>query len=296
MVSHDCQLDGMRNQVRDMPLSRSMWTHTDGGTDSVVMRQGSESEAADMAHIEAKKALSESEALEDMLRDEIMTEPDRQAQEMVHKSAAESEDAQPLYAKEDVQRRKQFMQFRKNAYELLDWIRTKESGYRTYRQSLNEYMFETADEVKSDTLRELYFHRASNTSADIEHINIEEMILSKHMDAMPQSAMITARAFEKNVQMVHQTKEQISGEVVEEVLETLQNSTLFKTRLDQENEEAAITQRQLQDIKNEIIRQSSEQITSFMERGIRTQVHAISDMVYLEIERRLKNEQRRRGY
>ena len=31
-------------------------------------------------------------------------------------------------------------------------------------------------------------------------------------------------------------------------------------------------------------------------QNLKTQVHTISDRVYLELERRLKNEQRRRGY
>jgi uncharacterized metal-binding protein len=49
-------------------------------------------------------------------------------------------------------------------------------------------------------------------------------------------------------------------------------------------------------MKSELIRQSEENITRIVNQNIQTQVHTISDMVYLELEKRLKNEQRRRGY
>jgi uncharacterized metal-binding protein len=57
-----------------------------------------------------------------------------------------------------------------------------------------------------------------------------------------------------------------------------------------------VTTKQLTEMKNELIRQSEESITRIVNQNIQTQVHAISDMVYLELEKRLKNEQRRRGY
>jgi uncharacterized metal-binding protein len=57
-----------------------------------------------------------------------------------------------------------------------------------------------------------------------------------------------------------------------------------------------VTKEELTNMKKELIRQSEENIKRLVNQNIHTQVHEISDMVYLELEKRLKNEQRRRGY
>lgn len=57
-----------------------------------------------------------------------------------------------------------------------------------------------------------------------------------------------------------------------------------------------VTQQQLQDIKRKLVSESEEQLARLLNRKLRTQVHEISDIVYRDLERRLKNEQRRRGY
>ena len=61
-------------------------------------------------------------------------------------------------------------------------------------------------------------------------------------------------------------------------------------------EQKKILQRQLQEIERKLYSESEEQLTRMMDRSLKSQVHAISDIVYRELERRLKNEQRRRGY
>lgn len=57
-----------------------------------------------------------------------------------------------------------------------------------------------------------------------------------------------------------------------------------------------LTQQLLQDVKRKLTVESEEQITRMVNRNLKTQVYEISDIVYHELERRLKNEQRRRGY
>lgn len=64
----------------------------------------------------------------------------------------------------------------------------------------------------------------------------------------------------------------------------------------QQIEQRQLAQQQLQDIRQKLLRESQEQLTQMVNHSLKTQVHAISDIVYHELERRLKNEQRRRGY
>ena len=61
-------------------------------------------------------------------------------------------------------------------------------------------------------------------------------------------------------------------------------------------EQKKFLQRQLQEIERRLYSESEEQLTRMMDRSLKSQVHVISDIVYRELERRLKNEQRRRGY
>lgn len=64
----------------------------------------------------------------------------------------------------------------------------------------------------------------------------------------------------------------------------------------QQIEQRQVAQQQLQDIRQKLLRESQEQLTQMVNHSLKTQAHAISDIVYHELERRLKNEQRRRGY
>lgn len=64
----------------------------------------------------------------------------------------------------------------------------------------------------------------------------------------------------------------------------------------QQIEQRQLAQQQLQDIRQKLLRESKEQLMQMVNHSLKTQVHAISDIVYHELERRLKNEQRRRGY
>jgi len=64
----------------------------------------------------------------------------------------------------------------------------------------------------------------------------------------------------------------------------------------QQQKQRQLVQQQLQDIQQKLLRETEEQFTQMVNHSLKTQVHAISDIVYHELERRLKNEQRRRGY
>lgn len=64
----------------------------------------------------------------------------------------------------------------------------------------------------------------------------------------------------------------------------------------QQIEQRQLIQQQLQDIRQKLLRESEEQFAQIINYSLKTQVHTISDIVYHELERKLKNEQRRRGY
>lgn len=197
--------------------------------------------------------------------------------------------ASPVYERAlTKEEREQFEDFQKQVYLLLHRIERKESAYRTYRETLAVQ----AREIVENTQRELLRHETT----DIHNINIDEMISLEHLHMVQREHAVILHTREREAQLVHKTREQTKQEFVEEVLETLENSSLLKKNIEEKNEETQLTQRQLENIRNEIITQSREHVAHMVERSMKTQVHEISDMVYLELERRLKNEQRRRGY
>lgn len=178
--------------------------------------------------------------------------------------------------------------FQKMVYSLLRRIEHKESTYRISE----EYTAAQTQEIVKDMKRELRWYE----TPDIHNIDIAEKISLEHLYTAQREQVSFLHTAEKGMQLVHRTREQTSQEVVEEVLETIENSTTLRKNVEEKNEEALLTQRQLEEIRNEIVAESREHITHIVERSMKTQVHEISDMVYLELERRLKNEQRRRGY
>jgi hypothetical protein len=101
---------------------------------------------------------------------------------------------------------------------------------------------------------------------------------------------------ERSISLIHATRESIQEEVVNEITQTVKTDTVNRINQTEEVSKDQVTTKQLTEMKNELIRQSEESITRIVNQNIQTQVHAISDMVYLELEKRLKNEQRRRGY
>jgi hypothetical protein len=101
---------------------------------------------------------------------------------------------------------------------------------------------------------------------------------------------------DRSISLVHAIHEGIQEEVVNEITQTVKADTVNRINKSEEVHTDQVTTRQLTEMKSELIKQSEESITRLVNQNIQTQVHAISDMVYLELEKRLKNEQRRRGY
>lgn len=184
---------------------------------------------------------------------------------------------------------KRFRQFRDKVYSLLNYIETNEREYKTYMHSVSNQVQETAQMEENVTRQELLRHRYAD-------INIKEMMTLENMKTSYLNGITVEQDVENSLQLVHKTKEQMRQELVDEVLVSLEESGVLKKNVSETKEETLFTQKELLDVRNEIIRQSEEHIANMVERNMKTQVHSISDMVYLELERRLKNEQRRRGY
>jgi len=100
----------------------------------------------------------------------------------------------------------------------------------------------------------------------------------------------------EQVSFVYHNQEQMQEDLIDEIKETLKKETIFSTQTIKQETETAVTQKQLQEIKQELIRQNEEVLAQAVNQELKKQVHTISNKVYVELERRLKNEQRRRGY
>lgn len=175
--------------------------------------------------------------------------------------------------------------FQTDVYEFLHKIEQKEKGYKVLEETLSR---QTEETIHSMTAQKVQREMLDNS---IENVRTQERFHMIMNESIP-----SLHEYEKNLELIHKAREQMSEEIVDEVLEALESSSITMKNLLEKQEETVITQKQLQDIKNEIITQSEEHIQQFVNQNLKTQIHSISDMVYLELERKLKNEQRRRGY
>ena len=97
-----------------------------------------------------------------------------------------------------------------------------------------------------------------------------------------------------HIELVHKKEGTVSEEMIqyaaEQIMQSSREQNIKQSQIIQaQTEQGQAAQKQLQDI-------GQEQIAQLVSQNLKTQVHTISDRVYLELERRLKNEQRRRGY
>lgn len=188
-----------------------------------------------------------------------------------------------------MEERERFRQFRDKVHLLLNHIEINEREYRNDLHRVFGQVQETAQMEEDVT----HTKRMRHMSADR---TIEEMMTLQHLRTSSLDNITTEQAVEHDLQLVHKMRDQIDQELVDEVFISLKERGVFRTNASETKEETLFTQKELLDVRNEIIRQSEEHIANLVERNMKTQIHAISDMVYLELERRLKNEQRRRGY
>jgi hypothetical protein len=131
---------------------------------------------------------------------------------------------------------------------------------------------------------------------DIVKDNINEIMTSEKANINESVVNTVSSELLSQVSLVHATRENIQEGLIEEVTQNIKRDTAFGLNTYEQTNETQVTQSQLTQLKGDLIRESEENITRLVNQNIQTQVHTISDMVYLELEKRLRNEQRRRGY
>lgn len=105
--------------------------------------------------------------------------------------------------------------------------------------------------------------------------------------------------------LTHKAGSGLGGEALDEIREAIRDIRLLVKEPDHggktsgshvvDTADTQAWQNKFEDMRRELTAQSEEQLTHLVERSLKTQVRTISDKVYLELERRLRNEQRRRG-
>jgi hypothetical protein len=174
---------------------------------------------------------------------------------------------------------------------------------------VEKYIHDEVERILMNTLEydESFIQRenSKHTSNIVERNSVERKVIDSSLKDIFNTdiagyldnvvnRMYTER--ERSISLIHATRESIQEEVVNEITQTVKTDTVNRINQTEEVSKDQVTTKQLTEMKNELIRQSEESITRIVNQNIQTQVHAISDMVYLELEKRLKNEQRRRGY
>jgi hypothetical protein len=171
-----------------------------------------------------------------------------------------------------------------------------------YSKAVMDKILETINEYEEKlTSDNIYKEKIIDTYTDIfqkEIIedNINNIISSEKVNVLDNILNTKHTERRSEISLVHASREIIYGEQVEEITQNIQNDKSYNVNTYKQTDEAHVTKEELTNMKKELIRQSEENIKRLVNQNIHTQVHEISDMVYLELEKRLRNEQRRRGY
>jgi hypothetical protein len=176
------------------------------------------------------------------------------------------------------------------------YIHSEVSKLLKYTTQYQEKIFDSSEQPSAIKAESDLYHKdiENDRLADIND-NINDIVKIERVNDAKNVIMTFAQENE-NVRLIHATKSELGQEFVEEVTQNIKRDTsLDITRIDQE-EKSQVTISDITHLKQELIKQSEENITRIVNQNIQTQVHTISDMVYLELEKRLRNEQRRRGY
>ena len=157
--------------------------------------------------------------------------------------------------------------------------------YKKEQETISEYVqSEVTDTIeKKPVLR----HTESEILLPLQHIEktLNQTVLPK-----------MERKEEEKISLVHQQKEQINQEVVEEVLNQLEADRKVKIQNETTEQTEHIVVNQIQKTKKEIMTESQQIVENMIHRELQTNLHTISEQVYRDLEKRLLSERRRRGY
>jgi hypothetical protein len=161
-------------------------------------------------------------------------------------------------------------------------------------ETINEYEEKlTSDNIYKEKIIDTY---TDIFQKEIIEDNINNIISSEKVNVLDNILNTKHTERRSEISLVHATREILNDEQVEEITQNIQNDKSYNVNTYKQTDEAHVTKEELTNMKKELIRQSEENIKRLVNQNIHTQVHEISDMVYLELEKRLRNEQRRRGY
>ena len=157
--------------------------------------------------------------------------------------------------------------------------------YKKEQETISEFVqSEVTDTIeKKPVLR----HTESEILLPLQHIEktLTQTVLPK-----------MERKEEEKVSLIHQQKEQINQEVVEEVLNQLEANRKVKIQNETTEQTEHIVVNQIQKTKKEIMTESQQIVENMIHRELQTNLHTISEQVYRDLEKRLLSERRRRGY
>ena len=157
--------------------------------------------------------------------------------------------------------------------------------YKKEQETISEFVqSEVTDTIeKKPVLR----HTESEILLPLQHIEktLTQTVLPK-----------MERKEEEKVSLIHQQKEQINQEVVEEVLNQLEADRKVKIQNETTEQTEHIVVNQIQKTKKEIMTESQQIVENMIHRELQTNLHTISEQVYRDLEKRLLSERRRRGY
>ncbi len=157
--------------------------------------------------------------------------------------------------------------------------------YKKEQETISEYVqSEVTDTIEKKTVLR---HTESEILLPLQHIEktLTQTVLPK-----------MERKEEEKVSLIHQQKEQINQEVVEEVLNQLEANRKVKIQNETTEQTEHIVINQIQKTKKEIMTESQQIVENMIHRELQTNLHTISEQVYRDIEKRLLSERRRRGY
>ena len=157
--------------------------------------------------------------------------------------------------------------------------------YKKEQETISEYVqSEVTDTIeKKPVLR----HTESEILLPLQHIEktLNQTVLPK-----------MERKEEEKISLIHQQKEQINQEVVEEVLNQLEADRKVKIQNETTEQTEHIMVNQIHKTKKEIMTESQQIVENMIHRELQTNLHTISEQVYRDLEKRLLSERRRRGY
>lgn len=184
-----------------------------------------------------------------------------------------------------------------------DSIKRVQNQERILVETIQNVMLQQQDIYKKEqeTISEFVQSEVTDTIEKkpvLRHTESEILLPLQHIEKTLTQTVLPKmeRKEEEKVSLIHQQKEQINQEVVEEVLNQLEANRKVKIQNETTEQTEHIVVNQIQKTKKEIMTESQQIVENMIHRELQTNLHTISEQVYRDLEKRLLSERRRRGY